>query len=263
MSQSHSLAFALGRFAQRLRPAPLGVLFKRLVCLRRVELASAEGVFWVDPGSDIGQRLYQSGAYDPAAAALLHAHLRPGDTYVDIGANEGHLCVTASRIVGPGGRVLAVEPQSRLQAVLRRNLSLNGCTAEIISMAVSDQAGEATFHLAPDTNNASSGLANQTRYAVPTERVHLTTLARLLEDHQATRPALLKMDIEGFEHEAILGSAELFQNHRIPLLMLELHERALAHRGLDPRAVPDFLAACGYRQLPESAGLIWAAPSVT
>lgn len=260
MNGNHRMAFALGRLAQRIRPAPLGVLFTKLVRLRRINLTTASGTYWVDPGSDIGQRLYETGSYDATTIALIQSCLRSGDTYVDIGANEGHLCVAAAKRVGPQGRVLAIEPQSRLQPVLRRNLELNHCQAEINIAAISDHVGTADLHLAPTTNNASSGLAPQTRYAVPTERVRVTTLSKLLREHQVQQPALLKMDIEGFEHEAILGSAELFCAKQIPLLLLELHEDAIARRGLDPQAVPHFLGECGYRQRPDGDGLLWAAP---
>jgi len=259
MNSPHRRAFALGRFAQRLRPAPLGVLFKRLTRVHRVEITTAAGTFWVDPGSDIGQRLYHTGAYDPETTALLTSCLRPGDSYVDIGANEGHLCVCAARAVGPLGRVLAVEPQTRLQHVLRRNLALNEVSAEVLAVAISDREGEARLFLAPDTNNASSGLAPQTRYTVPSETVPQTTLARLLAVCHLERPTLVKMDIEGFEHEAIFGSADLFRQRRVPQLLLELHGHTLARRGHEPDAIPRFLAECGYRQTPESHGLLWIA----
>ena len=261
MNAAHRRAFALGRVAQRLRPAPLGVLFKRLVRLRRIEVTTPAGTFWVDPGSDIGQRVFAAGSYDPEAAALIGMCLRPGDTYVDVGANEGHLCVCAARAVGPAGRVLAVEPQSRLQDVLRRNLALNGVTADILPVAISDREGEARLFLAPDTNNASSGLAPSTRYRVPSEAVRQTTLARLLAERGVERPALVKMDIEGFEHEAIFGSADLFRRRLLPRLLLELHDHALARRGHAPDAIPRFLADCGYRQDPEGHGLLWSAPA--
>ncbi len=261
MNSPHHRAFALGRFAQRLRPAPLGVLFKRLARIRRIEVTTAAGTFWVDPGSDIGQRLYHTGAYDPDATSLLERCLRPGDTYVDIGANEGHLCVCAARAVGPLGRVLAIEPQSRLQNVLRRNLALNEVSAEILPFAISDREGETELFLAPDTNNASSGLAPQTRYQLPTEIVRQTTLTRALVESHVKVPTLVKMDIEGFEHEAILGSAELFRQRRVPCLLLELHDHAIARRGLDPGAIPRFLTECGYHQAPEGHGLLWVAPT--
>ncbi len=240
----------------RLRPAFLGVALKRMLRMQRVEVSTAYGTFWVDPGSNIGQRVYQYGAYDTAAVEVLKQTLKPGDTYLDIGANEGHLCVVAGAQVGPAGRVIAVEPQTRLHPVLRRNLELNAMRADILSLAVSDKEGEAELHLAPDTNNASSGLSAQTRYPVPVESVQTVTLARLL-DQCGCIPHVVKMDIEGFEHEAILGSPQLFREKRIPLLLLELHEGAIAQRGLDPLAVPRFLNACGYCQRPQSGGQLW------
>lgn len=251
-------SFAVGQFLMRVRPAPLAAFIKRLLCIRRCELTTPEGTFWVDPVSDIGQRIWRVGSYEPESSALLGRLLKPGDTFLDIGANEGCLCVAAARLVGPTGRVIAVEPQSRLQEVLERNFALNRCRAEILRFAVSDHAGSAELHLSPEVNNSASGLAAHTRYRLPTQTVPLVTLSQLFEHLSLPDSVIVKMDIEGFEHEAILGSSELFRTGRIPAILLELHPPYIAQRGLDPEAVPRFLASCGYEHLPGSRGHVWA-----
>jgi FkbM family methyltransferase len=255
-----NFAFTLGSLLLRVRPAPLAAAAKRGLRIRRQTVTTPAGVFWLDPASDAGQRVWRNGAYDPAAAALFARLLRPGDTYVDIGANEGFLCVAAGRLVGPGGRVIAVEPQERLQPVLRRNLELNGVAASVWPMAVSDHAGSAELHLTPDVNNSASGLAAPTRYALARQTVPLLTLAQLLDRIPGSGRPVVKMDIEGFEHEAILGSPAVFRERRISHLVLELHPPLIARRGLDPEAVPAFLRSCGYDLLPDAHGLVWAAP---
>ncbi len=65
----------------------------------------------------------------------LHSLAAPGDTVIDIGANLGYYARPLSEIVGPGGRVYAVEPVPVIVRVLRRNLK--GCSnVEILPYAL-------------------------------------------------------------------------------------------------------------------------------
>ncbi len=253
-----NVAFTFGRWLMRVRPAPLAVALKRALFLHRRVVTTSGGSFWLDPASDAGQRVALTGAYEPATVALLRQLLQPGDVYLDIGANEGFLCVAAAHLVGPTGRVIAVEPQARLQDVLRRNFTLNGSRVEMLPVAVSDQCATAQLHLAPDVNNSSTGLAAATRYPVATQTVPTVTLSQLLDQLGLTKQFVLKMDIESWEHEAILGSPKVFRDGRVRALILELHPALLTRRGLDPEAVPRFLRECGYDHLPGSHGCAWA-----
>lgn len=247
----------VGRWLMRVRPAPLGTLLKKLLGVRRVELATAEGRFWADPGSYLGATLARSGVYEPATLAVLKSLLHPGDTFVDVGANEGYFSVVASRRVGPGGRVVAVEPQGRLQAVLRRNFALNACpNVEVVAEAISDLPGEAELHLTPNMNNSASGLAQPTRYRLATETIRCTTLAEIFRQRNLA-DAVVKMDIESWEYEAILGSAELFRSGRVRALVVEIHADLLARRGRNVAEISDLLSAAGYRLDPSSGGLAW------
>jgi len=252
--------FAVGRLLMRVRPAPLASLGKRLLRIRRCEITTKEGTFWVDPASYSGLELAQAAVYDPATLAVIHRLLRPGDTFIDIGANEGYFTVVASRLVGPTGRVLAVEPQSRLAPVLARNLALNHCAnVVVIPAAISDHSGTSLLHLTPDMNNSASGLAAPTRYRLATQPVSLMTLADLLAGAPGSAP-VVKMDIESFEHEAVHGGEALFRAGAVRALILELHYDMLRKRKLDVEAVPRLLRACGYEQEALFSGLVWARP---
>ncbi len=252
-----SLAFSFGNLLMHIRPAPLAVFFKRALFVRREIVATPDGNFWVDPASDAGQRVRHTGRYDPKTVEILESVLRPGDTYVDIGANEGYFCVTAARLVGPSGRVVAVEPQARLAEVLRRNFELNGSRVELLAAAISDQSGTATLHLTPDVNNSASGLAAHTSYRLATQNVPTLTLTQLFAQLNLHPPLVVKMDIESWEHEAILGSREIFQRGLIRVLVLEIHPSLLRQRGLDPDVLTNFLRECGYEHLAGSTGIAW------
>lgn len=223
-------------------------------------ITTNEGVFWVDPASDAGLELAEKGVYEPSTLEVIKRLLHPGDTFVDIGANEGYFTVVASRLVGPTGRVLAVEPQIRLGNVLSRNLSENHCeNVDVVQAAISDRSGTATLHLAPDMNNAASGLASAARYRVATQPTRLMTLADALARVPGSRP-VVKMDIEGFEYEAIHGSEAIFRSGTVRVLIMEPHDHILRMRGLDVEAPPRLLRECGYQQLDICEGRVWARP---
>ena len=254
--------FAVGRLLMRVRPAPLASIAKRVLRIGRYDIATKEGRFSVDPASYAGLELAETGVYEPATLAAVYRLVRPGDTFIDIGANEGYFTVVASRLVGPAGRVLAVEPQVRLQPVLERNLNVNHCSnVVVIQAAVSDHSGTAVLHLTPDVNNGASGLAVPTRYRLATQPTPLITLADLLARAPGAAP-VVKMDIESFEYEAIHGGEALFRAGAVRALILELHGDMLRKRNLDVEAVPRLLRACGYEQEALFGGRVWARPCI-
>jgi len=89
-------------------------------------------------------------------------------------------------------------------------------------------------------------LDRATRYRVATETVPALTLAQVLARCELDAVDLLKVDIEGFEYEAVLGSAELFRERRVRAVALELHPTILARRGLDPERVLAVFRDAGY-----------------
>jgi FkbM family methyltransferase len=238
----------LRRGLLRVRPAPLASWLKRCLGIRRGVFDTAQGRFYLDPVSDLGAALLESGEYESAMTRTLVRCLQPGDVFVDVGANEGYFSALGGQRVGAQGRVIAVEPQPRLRPVLEENCRLNALTnVTLVPCAVSDQRSSVDLYLSPDTNTGASGLARSTRYRVPTVRVNAITLADLFDQAHIERANLLKMDIEGFEYEAVLGSPDVFRQRRIVAFALELHPQAIAARGLDPRRIEAALQDWGYR----------------
>lgn len=233
----------------RIRPALLGQWTKRLLRWGRLEVQVADGRFWVDMASNFGFRVTSDEGYEPETKALLSSFLRPGMVFVDLGANEGFFSVVASRLVGTTGKVLAIEPQTRLGPVIRRNLELNNATnVTLAQVAVSAEAGVAEFNLAPDTNSGSSGLTRATRYANPTQAVRTLTLDACLQEHNLSKVDVMKIDIEGYEYEAVLGAMELFRSQMVRRVLIEIHENLLSARGRSPQDITDFLLSCGYER---------------
>jgi len=239
----------LGPLLRRIRPAVFATYLKRLFGIQRTVVKTGRGTFFVDPISHLGDFLIREGEYEPNMTATLDRYLPPGGVFADVGANEGYFSVLGGQIVGPAGRVIAIEPQARLRAVVEENIRLNGLqNVALYQTAISDAEGVADLYLAPDLNTGSSGLTRQNRYTVPTQSVRTTTLASVLATAGVEKIDLMKMDIEGFEYEAIMGSKDLFRGGRVRAIALELHPVVIRGRGHDPETLVAFLREQGYRE---------------
>lgn len=146
--------------------------------------------------------LFMPQFFDAYERQLLRESLRPGDVFVDIGANAGIYSLTAAAAVGPDGRVLSVEPNPRMVERLALNLSLNGFRDRAIleQAAVSDCAGEFALTL-DDRNLGGASLVN--RRSEHSIRVRCERLEDLLARHGIARVHALKIDIEGAEDRAL------------------------------------------------------------
>lgn len=237
----------LHRTLMRVRPAPLASIVKKILGVRRIVAKTPFGLYWVDPVSLIGRQLLDQGVFEPDLTARIQTALSPGNTFVDLGANEGYFSIIAGKLVGAQGRVLAIEPQQRLRQVIERNAQLNDLTNIILDTAlISDRIGPAKLALSPDTNPGSTGTVNATRYPVAWQEVEANTLQNVLQRHGIWHVDCLKIDIEGSEHEAIMGSKDIFQARRVGCMMIEMHHTALAKRHMKASDIDEFLRTCGY-----------------
>ena len=124
--------------------------------------------------------------------------LHPGDLFVDVGANVGLYTIWA---LDCGADVVAVEPNPECVRQLRRNLDLNGYTAEIVTAALSDAPGRAVL-AGPDLNQQRL-LFDDDRSVSDIARVDVLTLDSVLGDRKA---AWVKVDVEGAEKLVLEGA---------------------------------------------------------
>jgi FkbM family methyltransferase len=160
-------------------------------------------------------------------------HCTPGMSFVDIGAHYGLFTLAALHYGDPEARVYGVEPSQVPFRVLKENVRLSGAESrvELFNMAIGQTDG-GYFLIASDRDRPD------------VTRVPQWTLGRLFSTI-GRAPTHLKIDIEGFEAEAIEGSLEALRKHR-PLLFLEVHVGMLRARKRDPEHVLAMLRECGY-----------------
>ena len=160
-----------------------------------------------------------TGTHEIQVQQALVRSLRAGDHVWDVGANIGYLALVAARIVGPGGRVVAIEPDPQCAAAIRTNAALNGLDAiEVVEAAASDRGGSADLVVVRD--RLWTRLASVGDHHLGERRVAVRTVA--LDDLPGPPPTLVKIDVEGAELEVLAGMSRLLREAR-PLVICEMH----------------------------------------
>ena len=165
----------------------------------------------------ISQTLIHEGHYEPHISAVFEKFLRPGHTVLDVGANIGVHSVLASKLVGPSGRVIAVEPYSEnCRLIIQSFLANNFTNLELHPVAADDQIGWTYFGLSVGSNaglfDDFSGAADDRRSLV-VPRFPLDSIVSGTVD-------LIKLDVEGAEPRAVRGMARLIEASR-PVIVTE------------------------------------------
>jgi predicted methyltransferase len=98
-----------------------------------------------------------TGRWEPFLSRFVLDTLRPGDTFVDLGANIGYYSLLASRLVSEKGRVYAIEGSPSIFERLTENVALNKMTnITAIHAIVSDKQGSRPFWRAREPHSGLS-----------------------------------------------------------------------------------------------------------
>jgi FkbM family methyltransferase len=193
--------------------------------------------------SGISRELALYRVHEPAATAALRSLIRPGSRVLDIGANIGYYALLESRIVGPEGKILAVEPSPTNACLLRRNVELNSAeNVAVFECAVGAQDGVGSLHLSSHSN-LNSMIRNPELDHTSSVAVALRSVDSIV-DETGINPDLVRMDIEGYETEALAGMAATLDRQR-PHLVIELHPQICGPAAIE--ALLRDISARGYR----------------
>jgi FkbM family methyltransferase len=189
------------------------------------------------------------GSYALLVVNAMQRYLRPGDVFLDVGANIGYLSAVAARLVGPRGQVHAFEPVPAYFVRLGRLATLNpeyliaanpcaaGETPGMCTMYVTLEPGQSTlvrsYKVEPEI--------------LSTIDVPVVRLDSYLKQNQIERVALIKIDAEGFELPILRGLRNYFENcrHR-PAIICEIAPRAYPLMGRSVSELAGFMAEFGY-----------------
>ena len=195
----------LGRFV-----GPFAYLVPKSAVLPIIQ-GPARGLRWL-VGS--GMPNFWLGTYEREKYERFSKELSPGMVVYDIGANTGIYTVLACRAVGDNGLVFSFEPAASNLFFLQENIRANRFTnCEVVPKAVTDSDGTVQFEFTGESclgKISSKGLLS----------VQSTTLDSF--SREKPMPQLLKIDVEGAEHNVLTGAMNVLVNAR-PTIFLATH----------------------------------------
>ena len=206
------------------------------------------------PGDEILDALYTGKPFESRETMFIKSFLRPGQSFLDIGANFGLYTLIAARKVGRRGSVVAVEPDPKNRFRLRLNVLLNlQWRVAVVPAALGDR--KACVEFMACSQGAYSGLkvSNVPGTLRPIE-VQQTTLDALAEARRWPAVDVLKMDVEGAELLVSKGGDNFFRDRSRPVVMCEFSDRRTAPYGHAAREVYDWFVARRYQWFNITAG---------
>jgi FkbM family methyltransferase len=183
--------------------------------------------------------------YDLPTQLFTLDFVRPGDTVVDVGANQGMFALIAQHAAGDGGRIICFEPNPVPADVLQQALVTNGITNVTLHRAgLSDAQAELTLSV-PRVNSgeATFGHTAYAGNAVYTVRAPVLRGDDALAD---ATPRLVKIDVEGFEYRVLRGlEGTLRRCH--PVVITEIVPAHLQRCGTCVETLTGLMTGLGYR----------------
>lgn len=200
-----------------------------------------------DLGDMLSRSHYVLGRYyEDFVPLLIQRLLKPGDTFVDVGANRGIHTMFAARYLR-GGRVVSFEPNPQTFRVLQAHVTMNDlANVEVHNMGVSDEEG--VLHLQSFESDMPSGCSFIDKGYGPVKETFPVPVRRL-EDVLGGEPlqgrTLIKVDTEGFDHRVIRGMGRLLESPQL-IIATEVVDDWLRRSGSSAKDLFDDMVGRGF-----------------
>jgi FkbM family methyltransferase len=201
-------------------------------------------------------RLIYCDDFESIERNFVNDFLRPGDVFVDVGANIGLFSLIAANRAGNSGMVYAFEPAGKTFHRLHENLKINDFkNAQCFQLALSDQSGEFPFYTSEDGFDAWNSIA----HPIAGKSFSKESVQCLAWDHFARihdllgKVTMMKIDVEGWESRVLEGARESFSREDAPLLQVEFTDKASTSAGSSCKRLYQLLENLGYRMFSYDA----------
>ena len=191
------------------------------------------------------------GAYEPEFASVCGRMVNPEMDALDIGANVGMFTGLIASHLNDGRRVASLEPTPGAHQLLMRNIERNGLESRVLAlqMAASNKEGqlEIRFCVGREEYSSCGPVVHPAMGGALTERCPVpgTTIDELCRQHEL-EPGFIKIDVEGYEYNVLLGAERVIGKYR-PTILAEVSDTMLRSCGASSSMLLSWLLERGYQ----------------
>jgi FkbM family methyltransferase len=200
--------------------------------------------------------IYFWEGYEKSELLFLRALLRPGDIFIDIGANIGLYTLIAAQRVGEEGHIHAFEPSAKPYQRLLENVMLNRLTnVTCHRLGLSDTRDTLRMTVSLDGYDAWNSFGKPVAgRCFGEEMVECICVDDFLEKESLIRRVtLMKLDVEGWESRVLSGGRKALFLEDAPILLVEFTEQASQASGSSCSKTYDLLEELGYEMFTYDA----------
>jgi FkbM family methyltransferase len=154
------------------------------------------------------------GLYDFEEMSFVLHFLRQDDLFIDAGANIGVFTILASGATG--AKTIAFEPAPFAYQYLAKNVLLNNLSTLVSARNIALGKQEGRIHF-----TAGLGTENHIVQDKDDQQSVEVALSSLDAQLKGLEPAVIKIDVEGFEHEVLAGGRNCVANPSLRALIVE------------------------------------------
>lgn len=204
-------------------------------------------LIYADLKTSLGLGLYRYGHWD-SDLDILQNQLRPGDIFIDGGANVGLFSLTAAAAVTKTGKVYAFEPADSTYKKLKLNCLLNNFNWIFIEKkAIANFNGQTDFTIFDGNSTGVSSFAPESVIGGKTQSVETIQLDDAIPHTDWPRIKLIKLDLEGAEVKALKGMSQILKEFH-PDLLIEVENAHLLRQNSSAEELFLILKSYGYQQ---------------
>jgi FkbM family methyltransferase len=195
---------------------------------------------------DYIQRSIYLGVFEPNESKLISGYLKPGMTFVDVGANVGYYTLLAAALVGASGHVISFEPSPYAFGRLKQAVEDNELSQVDLECAgLSHEPGEVELFLPlSEGNHAPTMIPNEGGGPIT---VPVQKLDDYLHEHEVERVDLIKIDVEGYEPNVINGTMKNITEGRVRAVLCEFNSYWLERNNLSSQMFFEIMMDIGFR----------------
>lgn len=200
---------------------------------------------FLDP-DDYVQCMMFYDLYSREILSVFRHFVKPGHTVIDVGAHIGYFSLHLGALVTNVGCVYSFEPDPRARDILTKSVHASGMEwVQVMAFALAAHNGSIDFYLAKGLGSSSAVRSVQQQDATVTV-VPTATLDDLIKAGRVKNKVhMVKIDVEGFEVEAIRGMQRLLRTDR-PILIVEVNQEMLEAQGESPSSLFELLKTLNY-----------------